>query len=208
MSSLERLYGAKAANLTAEEIRALDRLGYDPRWIASGLLSPEALRHQISEFNEPDGDTNTEHYRAATLHSFLQSHEELTDTEVETILELGRLDPNESFRANYAHSLVRVRGLTDEQFENVATANDSDGFQRIVVRERLLRRLGHEELSVALIDEAIEHGDAHVHAALLDRRVLDRTQVEELSQRGANRAVRNRAKQLLENRSHLGDRES
>ncbi len=203
---LSRLYGAKAASLTTEEIQALDRLGYDPRWVAGGLLSPESLRKQAAELDTPDGDKNTEHYRAATLQSFLDSREELTDTEVDTILELGRLDPLESFRPNFAHSLVRFPGLTDQQFDNISTEDDSDGFRRVVIRERLLRRLSREEPSSALLDEAIDLGDAHVHTVLLDRLQLDRGRVEQLSQHGANRAVRNRAAQMLNRKRNSDDR--
>jgi hypothetical protein len=193
------LHGEKSAELTITEAKALERLGYHARWIESGILTLDELARQTAQFDAPDSDQHTEHYRCATLQDFLDGKQSLSDAEVASLLELGELDPEESVRPNFPYSLVHFDGLTDEQFEVVAAALDTEGFLRLVSRRSLLRLLS-QDASQAHFDRAIKEGDADVHRSVLERPELARHHVELLAELGANKAVRNKAAELLKSR--------
>jgi len=176
---------------------ALERLGYDSLWLESGVLSVDLLRAQIRHFESADGDRNTEHYRNAALQAFLESRTQLTNSEVAWVLELGRRERDKVLRPNFAYSLVQHLGMSDDQFDRVARSHESEGFQRIVRRMRCLRALSSPGVGAGEIQEACEQGDAVVHRALLERDDLRRDHVTLLCTKGANRAIRNRAQELL-----------
>ena len=182
---------------TREEIRALVRLGYDPLWLESGILTHEDLARQMREISREGGDPSSEHYRAATLDEFLGSRETLTDAEIRVILELGTVDPDLGLRPNFAHQLIRFSGLTLQQFDLVAGQSTEPAFQKIVTRWRLLRRLAAGAPLAEVFDEAIESGDGPVHEAILERDDLTRMQVAVLAEKARNRGMRNRAQQML-----------
>lgn len=177
----------------------MGRLRYHPRWIESGVLTYENLALQIQEYDGPDSDKHTEHYRCATLQGYLRARQALSDTEVAVLLELGALDPDESVRPEFPHSLIHFEGLSDQQFEIVAAALDREGFLRLVSRRRLLRLLSRQEVSEDLLDRAIREGDAEVHRSVLEHPELGRHHVELLAELG-NKAVRNKASELLRSR--------
>lgn len=185
--------------MTTAESRALERLGYHVLWISSGVLTLGYLKRQAVQFDTPDSDQNTEHYSNAALQHYLNSKQKISDAEVASLLELGELDPEESFRSHYPHSLIHFAGLTDPQFDLVAAALDEEGFLRQVCRRRILRLLS-QKTSEQLFDRAIREGDADVHRAVLDRPELARHHLELLVTLGRNKVVRNIAVQLLRSR--------
>lgn len=188
------------SDLDREVETALGALGYSRRWLDGGLLSKEELLEQYRQFRMPNGDRNLEHYRHRAVTNYLDRLEGMTDEEVDELLEIGRLDPDYSIQSDVPHSLVRKRWLTDEQLDRVASRFSSPSFDRLVSRIRLLRRLAGPEVEASVLDEAIACGDAHVHEAVLAHPRLARQQVLRLGQTGANRAIRNSARQLLESR--------
>ncbi|MDB4962554.1 MAG: hypothetical protein JWP01_2553 [Myxococcales bacterium] len=87
----------KIPALSAEEESALQRLGYGRLWIDGGVLSRVSLLDQVRELESEHGDPHLEHYRYATLVSFLDGRSVLSDDDVSTILQLGELDPDHRF---------------------------------------------------------------------------------------------------------------
>lgn len=184
----------------------MERLGYDPLWLDEGILSRELLSQQCRELQQPGADQNAEHYRVAALQAFLSARDSLSDREVDVILKLGALDPDAVLRPNFAHSLIRFPGLTADQFEKVAASWDDNAFCKLVSRCRWLRILSSEEVSEQQLERAVHEGDAHVHRAVLGRGDLTPRVMKALADKGANRAVRNQAEQMLRSQRSRPDR--
>jgi hypothetical protein len=64
----------------------------------------------------------------------------------------------------------------------------------------MLRELASTGLTEETFDRFVSDGDAEVHRALLSRAELSRAQFEVLRDRGANKAIRNVAKNELRSR--------
>jgi len=73
---------------------------------------------------------------------------------------------------------------------------------KICTRQRLLRLIAREGLEKGVLDKCIDEGDGIVHRHLLKHKELPPSFVEFLIERGANKAVRNMAKQRF-NRNTL-----
>ena len=184
--------------LSPAEERALQRLGYDRLWIDRGVLRRASLLEQVRELESEDGDPNPEHHRGAILVAFLDGKSALSDDDVATLLQLAALDPDQTFRSSFAHGLIRFRGLTGGQFELVASQAVDRAFERVVARARLLRAL--DAAAPTAISDALASRDGAVHIALLERRDLSIDHLQQLAKDGANKAIRNRALQLLDRR--------
>ena len=68
--------------------------------------------------------------------------------------------------------------------------------------QQCAKRLETEGLHEALIEACIEEGDAELHQFMLESLDLPYDVAASLSHRGANRAVRNVAKQMLNRRKY------
>lgn len=176
-------------------------LGYDPAWLRAGVLTPASAREQLDHFRGPDGDPNVEHYRATTLAGYLARNASFSDAQLQLLLEVARSELQGGLHGHVFHCLVKHRGLTAEQFEAVSAAWDAPGFERIALREELLRLLARQPTHDAVLDRAQREGNSVVHGALLALD-LPAVRLEWLAEHGANEAVRRRARvQLARHRS-------
>jgi hypothetical protein len=198
------------------ESEALDRstaeaiavLGYSRIWLDAGLLNRDELLMQRARFavamapveagcdEKSAFDRHPEHFRWATLSTFLALHSAIRDDQVGAILKIAETDPDATSDAGFPISLLRHNGLTDAQFERVAESRALATFPRVVLRFRCLRRLGRGEWSPELVDMCLR-ADGPAQAALLESPALTKAAAEMVAARGFNKGVRNRAAELL-----------
>lgn len=180
----------------------LAELCYAPQWREYGFLSDDFLHEQVAEYRRGE-DTHTEHYRWRAFLAFLDAHDSLTDTQLRQYVELALLD--DVLTANAIIQLTAWGNLTDEQ---LADLQDNAALQRPDVQKRvtraiLLRALRAHEITDTIAATSIASGDREVHAALLSVPGVSYQHLIALSERGANKAIRAAATQLLQSRRPL-----
>lgn len=112
--------------ITVDLAAKLSLLDYSRDWIETGILTEAVLNTQIQEF-ETGEDTNKEHYRYRTLTTYLKTHNTLSDTQVEQIIELLRNDQDEAMASSVLTGILKMQNLTDKQFEIVQAALSTFG---------------------------------------------------------------------------------
>lgn len=176
----------------------LAKLGYSPLWIEYDLLDDDFLLEQCKRY-ATSYDKNTEHYRWAAFHAILAKNNVLDDTLIARYVQLAQIDEDQGMAESALLSLLRQPGLTDAQVERLSKhpAYTSPVAQRLIERIRLLRELQSSLLTEDLFMRCIASNDQTVQRQLLDRKDISCQQVELLRNQGANRAIRNIAKQRL-----------
>jgi hypothetical protein len=91
--------------------------------------------------------------------------------------------------------LTEPPNLTDFQFEKICNALNQFGewTEKVILRQTLFRKLKKEVFTKELFSECFIKGDGSVHNVLID--LADKNQMELIAEKGANKAVRNIAKQ-------------
>ena len=117
----------------------LELLGYSPKWVEYGDLTPEFLLAQVARFHSSH-DKNTEHYRYAAF-KHLQRRAALSDLEFDQYVELATLDPDPGMGTAAIIDLVHHPGLTETQFEAIMAHPRLQALPRLVKKQRLLRAL-------------------------------------------------------------------
>lgn len=179
-------------------VAGMIKLNFNPKWLEYGAMSKQFLSDLVARY-EQSKDKNTEHYRYAAFRQLLTPERVLDDEMVDRYIELAELDEDQNMAQAALGELIRWEGLTDAQLERLSThrAFAAETLQKIIKRKQLLREL----FSTSLTDEAfaqyISSGDAVVQRELLSKSVVSRKQLETLKAQGANRAVRNMAKDKL-----------
>ncbi len=179
-------------NISDEDLERLEELGYDPRWLETGVLDLELLRVQSAEFRAPGGDRSTEHYGIAALRLHLDHVGNPTDPQLDAMLEVARRHPQPHVYSDLLHRLAERHSLAEHHFELIARRLEDAGLSRVANRHRLLRLLRVDRSSATVL-RCIDEGDRYVHLALLRGDFLDLAQLERLSVSGANMAIRNEA---------------
>jgi hypothetical protein len=177
----------------------LRKLGYTRQWVEVGVIDEKLLRTQFNAYELSD-DKNEEHYRYQAFALFLREKEGLNDNEVQSLLVLEDCgDDGVNMEASRAIMLLDSGLLTDQQLADLAEhpAVADSATRRVYVRQLMLRRLRSEAMSISLFEAIQRCGDEAVQRAALDRDDLDREHMEWLASEGANRRVRNVARQQL-----------
>jgi hypothetical protein len=189
--------------MTAELELMLKMLGYTPEWFDLGVISEESLRAQYAEYISSD-DKNQEHYRARAFEAFLFAHRALTDDQVEQVLRLKDDGPDGcDLRIGRISGMIWSGVLSDTQMADLAQLTEihESPLQRGYVRECMLRRLRSEGLTSNVFRAIVDSGDSELQRVILSRGDLCRDHVVWLTEHGANKAVRNIARQLLQSHS-------
>jgi hypothetical protein len=181
----------------------LDKLKYSQQWLDYGLLDEAYLLAQGIRFDASD-DKNTEHYRYDAFKAILSERTVLDDAILENIVHLSQLDADQGMGQAALILLVDWPNLTDLQLDLLYThpAFSSPVVQRRIQRVHLLRQLRTSGLTNELFDSSILSRDEVVHRELLGRQDISRQQLERLREQGANKAIRNIAKQRLASKKH------
>jgi hypothetical protein len=167
----------------------LELLGYSPKWIECGFLTPENLLAQVAWFHSSD-DQCTEHYRYATFRIVLR-RASFSEREFCDYIELATLDPDSLMGRAALIDLLHHPGLTEDQWETLLAYPRIQELPRLAKKERLLKELRNPQATEQTFWRCIEEGDGDIHRRLLDMRNLPRPMIEALHQNGANQAVRN-----------------
>jgi hypothetical protein len=94
-------------------------LNYSMDWINSGVLTESILDDQIQELSKGD-DINTEHYRYKTFILYLSTHNPLTHTQLNQLLDILQKDTDVSMAVSVSILLLKLQYLTDSEFDLVS----------------------------------------------------------------------------------------
>lgn len=177
-------------------------LGYTPEWFASGVLELPYLRCQHQEFLSSE-DKNQEHYRSQTFVDFLRRNTKLSDEQVDNIFGLRDDGPDRcDLRSNRICEVLLSDLLDDFQLFGLAERYpevSAPPLGKIYLRTCLLRRIRVQGINVNF-EDLMRKADSRVQLFLLERSDLTRRHLEWLAERGSNKAIRNRASELLRSR--------
>jgi hypothetical protein len=181
---------------------ALKTLQYDSSWLEWGILNEEFLHAQLEQLSESD-DKNSEHYRYVAFRAALSGEGDISDELIESYITLARLDEDEGMARAALVDLIRSPRLTATQFQGIgrhAAFTDSE-LTKLHTRQALLRELkAATAVTDSLFELVLSNGDSVMQRVLIDKHELSKERLEALNGRGANRAIKNIAKQLLQRR--------
>ena len=163
----------------------------------------KSLFAQYAEYLSSD-DKNQEHYRARAFEAFLFAYRAITNDQVEQVLRLRDDGPDRcDLRVGRIGDMIWSGILSDTQIADLARLPEvhEAPLQRNYVRQCLVRRLRVEGLTPETFREIADTRDSELQRVVLSRDDLCRDHVLWLAENGANKAVRNIAKQLLQSRS-------
>jgi hypothetical protein len=168
----------------------LIKIGYTSLWLDYGVLTIEYLTEQEKIFDK-SGDQNTEHYRYHTFRNYLSSKKKLSNTELDNYLQLTFNDSEQLMAGSATVDLFNTVALTDLQFDKLCRVIGHFGewTEKIVARQKLLKKLRTTKLTGDLFNECIVNGDSVIHEFILD--VADLNQLQELVVKGKNKKIRN-----------------
>jgi len=180
----------------------LGQLGYTEAWIACGIVDEAFLREQYAEYSSSE-DKNQEHYRAHAFSLFLAKVEALSDELLSSVLVLSDRGPDGCDLSNWRIiALIDSGRLTDEQLSSLAercARVRQPPIKSRYLRESLSRRI--RQTGVAANFEKIKAmGDSHIELEVLSHSEIAKPHVQWLAASGSNKAVRNRATELLRSR--------
>ncbi|MDP6636017.1 MAG: hypothetical protein QGG42_14050 [Phycisphaerae bacterium] len=181
--------------------KALVRLGYSREWIDSGIISGDLLLQQYNEIQTSD-DPNAEHYRHGAFLNYIRSRDALSDEEIDNIFALTDCGPDgEDLRLNRIIELIRSDLLTTEQFGELANRSEvhQPPADKVYTRHEILRAIDERGLAETF-ERVKQTQDSWVHERVLEHPDLAGEHVGWLAQNGANKRIRNVAKQLSESR--------
>jgi hypothetical protein len=173
--------------------KALTELGYTKQWLGSGVLTTEILLKQYQIF-ETGEDRNTEHYRYGAFRQYLSARKTLTDSELTNYLQLILAEKDFVMAESAAKDLFLYVELTAEQTKKVGQAMDMIGaewFNKVMLRQQLVRELENEGLSEALFKKCLAEGDSVVQELVLS--LSDAQQLAELAAKAINKRLRSLA---------------
>ncbi len=180
----------------------LSVLNYSELWLKFGFLTEEELEEQIKIF-ETGEDTSTEHYRYRTFQKYLKLRKELTDDEIDKYLHLAKIDEDRIMASSAVVDLFHSLNLTDNQFSKICETLPQllEKADKIIFQQQLVRKL-YRGVTEEVFEECIENGSWFIHNLLIEfaDKYEDKGKMELLAQKGANKAVRNIAKQKLRSR--------
>jgi hypothetical protein len=114
-------------------------------------------------------------------------------------IELALLDEDQTMAQSALAELVRHTNLTEQQLNHLTNhpAFASQSLQSIIDQTKLSREILARDISDDLFTRCLFSGHDSVQRKLLHRPDLSKEQLERLSEYGANRAIRNLAKEEL-----------
>lgn len=181
---------------------ALESLGYHPTWIEYGLIDPATLKAQLDRFIS-DGRRSPEHYRYASFKDFLGKRSHLDPDTLDHYIDLAERDPDISMGTAALIELLEWPRLTDQQLSALGAnpAFQEEVIQRALRRTQYLRILASQELTEEIFQACLKSKDSVVQRELLESKKLSSDQLSTLSEQGANRAIKNIARQKQKTRS-------
>jgi hypothetical protein len=177
---------------------AMQRLGYNHAWLEAGVITPEILLEQWRVFQTSD-DQNAEHYRHGAFVQFLGRQTVLPDALLEQLLALED-DDAMGLRELRISMLISSGKLQRAQLEPLMARPDLrivPRFQVMFTRQCVIESLRQDGLTASVFATVQTSRDKDLHELLLARSDLQREHLLWLLEHGQNKAIRNRAKQML-----------
>jgi len=178
-------------------------LQFGDQWLLLGLLTEADLRELGREY-EGGEDKNTEHYRYGVFRKYLTSHRPLSPQMAEALYELGKVDPHPAMGGAMMHDIVNLEECPPEVLEKASNSGE-DHLVKAVRRRRTLEEI-RAGLTEDLFVRCLGSHDSVIHLGLLKSSELTPGQLKQLAEVGANRAVRNMAKEKLRSMHYLDRR--
>lgn len=172
-------------------------LRYDPKWVEYRFIDQEYLLDQLLRY-ESGSDENAEHHRYASFCRLLD-RSVIDDVTLERFIELAVLDEDQAMAQSALAELGKHTGLTAQQLNYLKDhpAFASQLLQNVIEQTQLLRELGSSDVSDDLFNRCLFIGKDSVQRKLLNTAELSKEQLQALTENGANRAIRNLARQKL-----------
>ncbi|ABC29948.1 hypothetical protein HCH_03185 [Hahella chejuensis KCTC 2396] len=174
----------------------LHKLGYHDKWLEYQILDPELFKRQWQVYEET-GDSNTEHYRYAAFLHWITTRVAAPDEALNHFVDLTLNDPDSMMGGSAFIQLLSAPWLTDAQFDLLSRRSQEFGNWTTdkVERVALMRRLRAGGLTPSLFRDCLQLQDSGLHEILLERSDMDRDMMKQLADQGANKRIRNLAKQ-------------
>ncbi len=192
--------------MTRRVQKLLFELDFTRLWTKSGLMDEEWLAGQVEAF-KARGEANREPYHFEAFQRILDTRERLTDQELADYVVLA-LERRYQMQDAVLTLLIGWRGLRPHQLRFIREyllshiprpfTGLSPQVQQALDRRGFLFSLTSELLTDEQFARHLETGDPDIHDALLNRKGLTATQLEQLAQRGASRLIREAASARLE----------
>ena len=172
-------------------------LRYDPKWVEYGYIDQQSLLDQLLKY-ESGSDENAEHHRYASFCGLL-NRASIDDVMLEHFIELAVLDEDQAMAESALAELVKHTGLTAQQLNHLKghPAFASQLLQSVIEQTQLLSELSSAGISDDLFNRCLFISKDSVQRKLLNKAELSKEQLQALSEYGANRAIRNLAKEKL-----------
>ena len=176
----------------------LAKLRYDPKWLEYGFVSEPYLDEQLAKY-ERDGDEDAEHYRYDSFRRLLEAVSTLDDVTIDRYIELAALDEDQTMAQAALGLLVRHDGLTQQQLSRLRMHPifASRELQASIEQTQLLRDLDSSNIADDVFERCVALGKGEVQRKLLSKSGISPQQLAAVADRGANRAIRNLAKNKL-----------
>lgn len=177
----------------------MEKLGYSQKWLEYGILDKEMFLKQLEDFKDT-GHSGFEHYRYGAFIHWLKSRKSATNKEITNYIDLALSDEDQAMGESAIVELLGVSWLESEHFElvKIHAAKLGDWAKKKIKRHELLRDLKDRSLDNDLFNACLKQQDSIVHEALIEHPDITKEMMKFLSEKGANKAVRNRAIQHLE----------
>lgn len=172
-------------------------LGFSDRWFQLGLVTEEELCALRLEYEDSD-DKNAEHCRYRVFRKYLGAHRPLPSATAEALYQLGAEDPDPGMGGAMMRDIVDLMECPPVVLER-ASASGEKRLVKAASQRRLLAELSGG-VTAELFVRCLESGSAEVQRELLTKDELSRTQLEQLENTGANKAIRNMAAERLRGR--------
>ena len=175
----------------------LSILHYDPKWLEYGFVDELFLQEQVTQYDEAN-DKNTEHYRYAAFRKTIEAPT-IDDVTLDRYVELAGLDEDQAMAHAALALLARHKGLTEAQLTRMKRhrAFAPPELQNIIEQTQLSRELDSSDLTDDLFARCVSFGKDNVQRKLLGKSGISPEQLAVLIYHGANRAIRNLAKEKL-----------
>ena len=176
----------------------LAKLHYDPKWLEYGLIDLPFVNEQVKRYESGDDD-NIEHYRYAAFRKLLEGAGSIDDLTLDRYVELAELDEDQEMAEAALGLLLRHNGLTEQQLNRIKTRQifATRPLQNIIEQVQLLHELDSPTVTDAVFDRCVSIGKSEVQRKLLSKSKISPEQLAVLTDKGANRAIRNLARNQL-----------
>ncbi|MGB0868350.1 MAG: hypothetical protein ACPGSD_02020 [Flavobacteriales bacterium] len=136
----------------------LSTLGYTKKWLRYGLLTEEQFAEQLKHYKASEEEI-AENYRYTSFINWIKDQESFTDREIENFIELAVDDTNTEMSGMAVKTLFESSKLTPKQFETlcIQLPTFGDWTKKIIEREKLVRRIESEELTMELLHECLAY---------------------------------------------------